>query len=863
MKKFLSLVLVLAMTFSLVAVSASAKEYTDDSKITYEDAVDVVSALGIVGGYSDGSFGPTATLTRGAAAKIICNMILGPTTASALGATTAPFSDVPANHTFAGYIAYCSQNGIISGYGDGTFRPSGSLTGYAFMKMLLGALGYKSEKEGFTGANWTVNVAKLAVGIGLNKGNGSFVGSKAVTREEACLYAFNTLQATMVDYGTTTTIVGDGINVSISGDARQVAQGSVYNNIFPNKGNTLEFAERYFSDLRVISEPDAFGRPAYTWSYKNAKIGNYAEAPVLTYTSTVKSRDIYNALGLGSAITAANVEVVRNGATTEGAFYVNSESGAVKGDAVSLTRAAGAGDVKIGGNGVVTEVYKISESPLQYRIVMIDTYVATVGSVAPATASADRTITLSPKTAPASSVYPGGVTNVFTFETESFAQKDLVTYTMAWDGAKFAVQSVKALAKANTGALTTFAGTDADDADAYFIANGTTYKYSLNAYFQDPSNTNVNPNFYNLKDELNVYCDEYGYAIYVEAVKTTTNYALVLGVGSTNPYGDVTRGATLLLADGQKVNVTYDTTKSDDMTAANTPGASNYITDQNVVLVTYTVGSNDVYTLKAVGTVGTGASLTNGKSLATVNSTSYYTTDATVYFVQTKTSNGYDYKAYIGYANMPTATCSGYVKYVLDNTYRTQLNTLLITSATVTGMESNGVYILSTKNQTVISEVDKDAYVELPAIVDGAVTTLKVSYNDLLASGKKLYTAPGSFQGFLVSNITTNSDGIVTDVTPKTAVAQNPSDLVNDYFTATGTVAAANGVIGFGTSASAAQYWAYRSDTQVVYVNEAGDTLSLGTVDGIATDTTDAVTYVVDTATKTVSTIYITVNAGI
>ncbi len=90
MKKFLSLVLALAMTMSLVTVSAGAKDFTDDSEINYKEAVDVMSALGVVDGYSDGDFNPQDTLTRGAAAKIICNLILGPTTAAALHADTAP-----------------------------------------------------------------------------------------------------------------------------------------------------------------------------------------------------------------------------------------------------------------------------------------------------------------------------------------------------------------------------------------------------------------------------------------------------------------------------------------------------------------------------------------------------------------------------------------------------------------------------------------------------------------------------------------------------------------------------------------------------------------------------------------------------
>ena len=154
MKKFLSLVLALVMTMSLVTVSAGAKDFTDSTKIQYTEAVDVMSAVKVIDGYADGSFNPSATLTRGAAAKIICNLILGPTTANALVADAAPYSDVPTTHTFAGYIAYCQKEGIISGY--------------AFMKMLLGALGYKADQEGYTGPNWSIIVAKRALNVGLS-----------------------------------------------------------------------------------------------------------------------------------------------------------------------------------------------------------------------------------------------------------------------------------------------------------------------------------------------------------------------------------------------------------------------------------------------------------------------------------------------------------------------------------------------------------------------------------------------------------------------------------------------------------------------------------------------------------------------
>ena len=139
MKKFLSLVLALTMMMSLVTINAGAAEFTDDEDITYDEAVAVISEIGVVNGYEEGDFKPQNGLTRQAAAKIICNLILGPTTAAELHADTAPFSDVPVSNDLSGYIAYCAKEGIISGYADGTFRPTNGLTGYAFMKMLLGA----------------------------------------------------------------------------------------------------------------------------------------------------------------------------------------------------------------------------------------------------------------------------------------------------------------------------------------------------------------------------------------------------------------------------------------------------------------------------------------------------------------------------------------------------------------------------------------------------------------------------------------------------------------------------------------------------------------------------------------------------
>ena len=202
MKKFLSLVLALVMTMSLVTISAGATEYkdfTDKDEIQYAEAVTVLNKLGIITGYSEGDFRPEGELTRGAAAKILVSLLIGPDAAAALGNETSPYPDVPAGNNFAGVISFCKNSKIISGYSDGTFRPQGTLTGYAFAKMLLGALGYSSDYEGFTGPGWNMKVAKLGGEAGLFD-RISFNGNATVTRDQACQLALKTLNGTIVEY---------------------------------------------------------------------------------------------------------------------------------------------------------------------------------------------------------------------------------------------------------------------------------------------------------------------------------------------------------------------------------------------------------------------------------------------------------------------------------------------------------------------------------------------------------------------------------------------------------------------------------------------------------------------------------------
>ncbi len=302
MKKFLSLVLALIMTMSLVTISAGATEYrdlTDKDEIQYEEAVAVLNRIGVITGYEDGSFRPETELTRGAAAKIIVSLLIGPDAAANLPNATAPYPDVPASHTFAGVISYCKTAGIISGYGDGTFKPSNSLTGFAFAKMLLGALGYKSEIEGFVDTGWTMNVARVGNVTGLFD-RLDFDGAASVNREQACQLALNTLKATMVTYGGTTMVTGaqtlavQGTQAMYVTSNNREINANINRRVISAANNemTLEFGEEHFKDLRLEHDKydpayDDFGHPSNEWSYKKVTIGTFRLPADFTYEKQI------------------------------------------------------------------------------------------------------------------------------------------------------------------------------------------------------------------------------------------------------------------------------------------------------------------------------------------------------------------------------------------------------------------------------------------------------------------------------------------------------------------------------------------------------------------------------------------------
>ena len=73
-----------------------------------------------------------------------------------------PFTDVPESRWYYSCVTQLYQQGVIDGYGDGTFRPGGSVTWGEAFKLVLLSIGCK-EPEHVPGKHWAYPYIQLAI----------------------------------------------------------------------------------------------------------------------------------------------------------------------------------------------------------------------------------------------------------------------------------------------------------------------------------------------------------------------------------------------------------------------------------------------------------------------------------------------------------------------------------------------------------------------------------------------------------------------------------------------------------------------------------------------------------------------------
>ena len=231
LKKVLALVLAFACAFTMFAGAA----FTDSADIQQTEAVEMLSALGVINGYTDGSFKPNDTIFRAEAAKMIYTIRNGGNDDATAFEGKSVFTDVYSGHWAEGYINFCYTNGIINGKGNSKFAPDDKVTGTELAKMLLICMGYQADKSGLTGTGYTQRTNALASQNGLYNDVTASV-TAAMPRQYAAQIMYNALKADTVAWSAD---IGDYQKVTTTGlELRETSAGQ-YQWVSVTKNETM------------------------------------------------------------------------------------------------------------------------------------------------------------------------------------------------------------------------------------------------------------------------------------------------------------------------------------------------------------------------------------------------------------------------------------------------------------------------------------------------------------------------------------------------------------------------------------------------------------------------------------------------
>ncbi len=127
-------------TFARPRVRRSQNEFPDDDTSVHEDNINCVVEYGIAQGFSDGTYRPMEGINRAQMATFIRNLV-ETATGNALAEGSDAFSDDDGN-VHEGDINAIANAGIVSGFGDGTYRPGMVVPRDQMATYILNALDY-------------------------------------------------------------------------------------------------------------------------------------------------------------------------------------------------------------------------------------------------------------------------------------------------------------------------------------------------------------------------------------------------------------------------------------------------------------------------------------------------------------------------------------------------------------------------------------------------------------------------------------------------------------------------------------------------------------------------------------------------
>jgi 3',5'-cyclic AMP phosphodiesterase CpdA len=164
--------------------SAPAVSFKDVPASSWSaSVVERAAKMGIVTGYSDGSYHPNEQVTRAEFATMLAKAF------GLKGSSSSAFSDAK-GHWASEAIAALQANGIITGYSDGTFHPNQAISRAEIVAMLARLTNYVPSASNLFSdvvTNWASEQINAFANAGIvsGKGNGSFKPNESASRAES------------------------------------------------------------------------------------------------------------------------------------------------------------------------------------------------------------------------------------------------------------------------------------------------------------------------------------------------------------------------------------------------------------------------------------------------------------------------------------------------------------------------------------------------------------------------------------------------------------------------------------------------------------------------------------------------------
>ena len=250
------------ITSALLAAALSLSLVVPAGAVSSSTAVEAIQALGIITGDSSGGLNLSSPVTR---AEFVTMMTAASSYKDSIGegSGVSLFKDVKSDHWASEYIKLAVEQGWMSGYVDGTFRPDNQITLEEACTALLKMLGYDSST--LAGSYPSAQLSK-ASSVGL-RDDVDAVQGEALTRQDCVLLFYNLLvsdDSSGTVYGTTLgyTVTNGEVDYStlVTADTKGPYVASADKSLslpFSTSGATI-YRNGALSSLSAVQEYDVY-----------------------------------------------------------------------------------------------------------------------------------------------------------------------------------------------------------------------------------------------------------------------------------------------------------------------------------------------------------------------------------------------------------------------------------------------------------------------------------------------------------------------------------------------------------------------------------------------------------------------------